>query len=329
MSRPLAFLGLLLTFFASNATANQPVTLGTNWMPETEHGGFYQAVADGSYADCGLDVTIVPGEPQQNNRAAMLAGKIDFALTANLLGTFSAASEGVPTVAVMAVFQKNPRVFLTHPGRTKSFEDMKKLRIYVSDEGYATYYHWMENRFGFPHDRREVYTSDLTPFLEDPDSAVQAFVSSEPYLIAQSAGFTPDVYLLADVGWSTYAALIETMTSTVETRPEVVQCFVDGTARGWYGFLYGDNAKAVELLKAANPELSDEKIHFGIAALRDAGIVDSGDTLKQGIGTMTEARIHEFYDQMVAVGLVPSALDYSAAFTLQFVGKGTGVELRK
>jgi len=39
------------------------VTFGTNWVAEAEHGGFYQALADGTYRKYGLDVTIRQGGP--------------------------------------------------------------------------------------------------------------------------------------------------------------------------------------------------------------------------------------------------------------------------
>ncbi len=54
------------------------VTFGTNWVAEAEHGGFYQALADGTYRKYGLDVTIVPGGPNANNRMLMTVGKLDF-----------------------------------------------------------------------------------------------------------------------------------------------------------------------------------------------------------------------------------------------------------
>ena len=74
------------SFFAPAAIAQGvPVSFGTNWVAEAEHGGYYQAVADGTYAACGLDVTIVPGGPQVNNRALLLAGKIDYHMGGDLL----------------------------------------------------------------------------------------------------------------------------------------------------------------------------------------------------------------------------------------------------
>src|SRR5580692_9981747 len=54
------------------------VTFGTNWVAEAEHGGFYQALADGTYRKYGLDVTIVQGGPNKNFRLLLTSGKLDF-----------------------------------------------------------------------------------------------------------------------------------------------------------------------------------------------------------------------------------------------------------
>ena len=72
---------------------------------------------------------------------------------------------------------------------------------------------------------------------------------------------------------------------------------------GWYHYLYGDNTKANALIKKDNPEMTDEQIAFSIAKMKEYGLVDSGDTLKLGIGAMTDARIKDFYDTMVKAGV--------------------------
>ena len=118
------------------------------------------------------------------------------------------------------------------------------------------------------------------------------------------------------------------MADTVANKPEVVQCFVDGSAIGWYNFLYGDNSKAVAMIKADNPEMSDEAIAFSIAALKEHGIVDSGDAETMGIGAMTDAHMDEFYASMVKAGVLPDGVDIRKGYTLQFVNKKTGIELR-
>src|SRR5258706_15187634 len=94
---------------AAGAGAADKVTFATNWVAEAEHGGFYQAIADGTYAKYGLEVTIVPGGPQVNNRLPLLAKKIDFFMSANSLQSFNAVEQNIPTLAVRPIFQKDPQ----------------------------------------------------------------------------------------------------------------------------------------------------------------------------------------------------------------------------
>jgi NitT/TauT family transport system substrate-binding protein len=136
------------------------------------------------------------------------------------------------------------------------------------------------------------------------------------------------VFLLADHGYSTHSTLIETRREIVEKNPDLVQRFVDASAIGWYHYLYGDNAKANERIKTENPDISDDQMAFSIAELKEHGVVDSGDTLKLGIGAMTDARWKDFFDKMVKIDMVDGGTDYKKAYTLQFVGKGVGLKLR-
>lgn len=310
--------------------ANEPVVFGTNWLAQAEHGGFYQSVADGTYAACGLDVTIQPGGPQVNNRALMMAGKIDYNMGGNLLEAFSAVQEGIPVVVVAASFQKEPQVILSHPGKAKSFEDLKNLPVLlIGDQGYASFYQWMMKAYGFTAEQRQPYTFNPAPFIADENSGMQGYLSSEPLMVEKEGGFKPDVWLIADAGYSTYSTLIETMADTVASKPEQVQCFVDGSIKGWYNYLYGDNAAANAMIKKDNPDMTDEQIAFGIEKMKEAGIVDSGDALTMGIGVMTEAHVKDFFDKMVEAGVVPADVDWKASFTTAFVGKGVGMDLKK
>ena len=63
--------------------------------------------------------------------------------------------------------------------------------------------------------------------------------------------------------------------------------------------------------------------------MKEFGIVDSGDTEKLGVGAMTDERVKSFYDKMVKAKVVAEGLDISKAYTLQFVNKGVGLDLKK
>jgi len=314
------------------AQAQRPldkVSFGTNWVAEGEHGGHYQALVDGTYRRYGLDVTIVPGGPNVNNRLLLPVGKLDFFMSANTLQSFDAVEQNIPTLAVAAMFQKEPQVLMAHPGEgIDKFEDLKKLTLFISREGLASYFQWLKADFGFSEARVKPYTSNAQPFLADKRSAMQGYVTSEPYAIEKQAHFKPKVFLIADQGFNSYSTLIETRRELVEKRPDLVQRFVDASIIGWANYLYGDNKAANALIKKQNPEMTDELLAYSLAKMKEYGIVDSGDTATLGIGAMTDTRMRSFFDKMVRAGVVKSSLALDKAYTLQFVNKKVGLDLR-
>ncbi|MDR6291903.1 NitT/TauT family transport system substrate-binding protein [Inquilinus ginsengisoli] len=324
-------LGLMAGLAATSAFALDKVTFGTNWLAQAEHGGYYQAVADGTYAKFGLEVTIAMGGPQAANRARLVAGQIDFYM-GGTLDAFDAVKEGVPTVNVAAIFQKDPQVLLAHPERGfEKLEDMAKVKtLFLAGEGYDSFFRWLKSAYpGFTDEQYKPYTFNPGPFIADPNSAQQGYLTSEPLDIEKQAGWKPKVFLLADYGYTPYSTTIAVQQSLVDKNPDLVQRFVDATIIGWYNYLYGDNAAANALIRRDNPEMTDEQIAYGIAQLKANHIVIAGEAEAQGIGCMTAARYQGFYDKMVKAGVLEAGLDVGKAFTTQFVCKGVGLDVYK
>jgi NitT/TauT family transport system substrate-binding protein len=319
---------LALTVPAAAQTRDK-VSFGTNWVAEAEHGGFYQAVADGTYAKYGLDVTIVSGGPQVNNRILLPVGKLDFYMSANSLQSFDAVAQNVPTIAVAAMFQKDPQVLIAHGDqKINEFADLKKLTLFVSAEGLASYFQWLRADYGFNPAQVKPYTFNPQPFLVDKNSAMQGYVTSEPFAIEKQTHQKPKIFLLADQGFNSYSTLIETRKELVEKKPDLVQRFVDASIIGWYNYIYGNNKPGNDLIKKTNPEMSDELLAYSIERMKEYGIVDSGDSLNLGIGAITDARMANFFDKMVRAGVVKASTDYRNSYSLRFVNKQVGLELR-
>jgi NitT/TauT family transport system substrate-binding protein len=313
----------------ASAQTLDKVSFGTNWLAEAEHGGHYQALADGTYRKYGLDVTIVPGGPNTNNRILLPVGKLDFYMSANTLQGFDAVEQNIPTLAVAAMFQKEPQILMAHPGQgIDTFEDLKKLTLFISQEGLVSYFQWLKADFGFSESQVRPYTSNPQPFLANKRSAMQGYVTSEPYAVETVGGFKPKIFLLADQGFNSYSTLIETRRDLVDKKPDMVQRFVDASIIGWYNYLYGDNRAANALIKRQNPEMTDGPLAYSIAKMKEYGIVDSGDAVTHGIGAMTDARMKSFYDKMVRAGVVKPSVDPAKSYTLRFVNKKVGLDLR-
>ncbi|MDU6495335.1 MAG: ABC transporter substrate-binding protein, partial [Bradyrhizobium sp.] len=235
---------------AVQAQTLDKVSFGTNWVAEAEHGGFFQAVADGTYKRYGLDVTIVPGGPNENNRMLLISGKIEFFMAANTLMAFDAVANNVPVVSIAAMFQKDPQVFLTHPeSKITKLDELKPLTLFVSKEGISSYYQWLKSEYGFSEKNVRPYTFNPQPFIATAQSAMQGYVTSEPFAVERAAGFKPGVILLADYGFNTYSTLIETRRDLIESKPDLVQRFVDASIIGWYNYIYGDNSAGNALIK--------------------------------------------------------------------------------
>ncbi len=315
--------------FATGVSAQDKVTFATNWLAEAEHGGHYQAVADGTYLKYGLDVTIRPGGPQLNNRLQLISGRVEFYMNANMVPSFTAIEQKVPVKTVAAMFQKDPFIFMSHPGEGfDKWDDLKNATAFVGNEALASIFQWLKQEYGFREERVKPYTFNPAPFIADKKSIQQGYATSEPFEVERQGKFKPNVFLAADYGFDTYSTLIETRDDIIAKRPDLVQRFVDASIIGWYNYIYGDNTAANALIKKNNPEMTDAQITFSIARLKEHGIVDSAESFANGIGAMSDARMKSFFDKMAKAGVVKADIDYKKSYTLQFVNKRVGMDLR-
>lgn len=327
----IAVAAFLLAGPAAQAAARKPappvkVTFVTDWKAQAEHGGFYQALAEGLYAKAGLDVTIRQGGPSVNTPQLIAAGAVEFAMGSNHFQPLNLLAAGADAVAVAAVFQKDPQVLITHPrSDITSIGDMKGKPVMISDATVSTWWTWTRSRYGFDDRQIRKYTFNLAPFLTDKTAIQQGYVTSEPYTIETQGKIKPQVFLLADYGYPGYANFILARGKDVRERPKLVQAFVEASIDGWKGYLHANPAKANALIRKDNPDMTDDIIAQAIRQMRDRGMVDGGDAAKLGIGAMTEARLKDFFDQMAANKVFDPKLDHMKAFSLRFVNKGRGV----
>ena len=322
------FIAIAAIFFSVSARAEDKVSFGLDWLAEAEYGGYYQAVANGFYAKRGLAVTIRQGGPQVNHMQLLMAGALDFNLGGGRAIEFVA--EGLPYLAVAAIFQKEAAVLIAHPGvGNDDFPSLKGKPIAIGADTRNGWWQFLAAKYGYMDSQIRPYTFNLAPFLADKNLVQQGYLGSEPFLIEKEAHFKPQVLLLSDAGYRGYANIITTSAKLIASKPDIAQRFIDASIEGWYSYLYGDPAPANRLIRAANPEMDQEMLDYGRAVMKTHGVVDSGDTATLGIGAMTDARWAEFYQSMAAVGVYKPGIDVSKAYTTRFVNRKVGMELKK
>lgn len=299
----------------------EPIKLTLDWVAEAEYGGFYQAVANGIYQQYGMSVAITQGGPRINSNMSLMGGSADLIL-GNAGESIKAIENAIPKVTVASIFQKFPTILLAHPGMGN--DSLRKLQgkpILLSSSADATFWPVLKLKYGFTDEQKRPYNFNLGPFLADKNAIQQGILTSEPFSVEKEGGFQPEIIFIADHGYNPYSFTIDTTRKMVETKPDLVQRFVDASIKGWYSYL--DNpAPGNSLIKRDNPEMSDDLLIFGIEKLKKYQLITGGDAVKMGIGAMTDARWKEFFDVMVETKVFAPTIKYKDAYTLQFVNKG-------
>ena len=291
----------------------------TDWKAQAEHGGFYQALATGLYAQRGLDVKIIQGGPDVNVPQLLAGGAADFGMGSNSFIALNLLKANIPIRAVMAVFQKDPQILMSHPRRDiNAIADMRGKPVLISSATMTAFWPWLRTKFGFKDTQIRHYTYNLAPFIVDPNAIQEGYLTSEPFTVEQQAHFKPKIFLLSDYGYPGYANMVLVPQKWIDTNRKAVQMFVNATRDGWLHYL--DNpAKGNALIKRENPDMTDAILAQALDKMKRYEMVLSGDGLAFGLGSMTDTQWKRFYDTMASEGLYPKGLDYRKVYDLSFV----------
>src|SRR3954470_204642 len=272
-----AFASAALTGLLRPASAATAIRFVTDWKAQAEHGGFYQAVAEGLYAKRGLDVKILQGGPDVNVPQLLAGGAADFGMGSNSFISLNMVRTGVPVRAVMAIFQKDPQVLISHPRRDiNSLADMRGKPVLVSAATMSAFWPWLKAKFGFSDKQIRRYTYNLAPFIVDPNAIQEGYLTSEPFTVEQQAHWKPKVFLLSDYGYPGYANMVLVPQKWIDTNPKAVQAFYDATRDGWFHYLNGDPKAANALIKRDNPDMTDAIIAQSIEKMKRYQLVTGG-----------------------------------------------------
>jgi NitT/TauT family transport system substrate-binding protein len=295
------------------------IRFATDWRAQAEQGGFYQAVARGFYADKGLDVALIQGGPAVNVPQLLAANAIEMGLGSNAPLVLSMVQAAAKARAVMASFQKDPQVLITHPRPDiKTLADMKGKPIMLADASINAFWPWLKAKYGFTDDQVRKYTFNAAPFLADKNAIQQGYVTSEPYTLKTQGKIEPQVFLLADSGYPGYAAMTLVSDTFLASNPQAVRDFVSATIAGWKDYLRGDPAPGDALIIKDNPDMTPDLLAQAREKLLAYGIVEAGDGQ---IGAMTMERWEAFFKLMSEAGVVPKDLNWQSGIDLSFLPK--------
>src|SRR5579872_587138 len=297
------------------ALAADKVTFLTSWFAQAEHGGFYQAKANGLYEKAGLDVTIKMGGPQINGAQLLLAGDADFIMGYDIQ-VLKGREQNQPLVTVATSFQFDLQGIMAHDD-VADLAALKGRPILIAGSSRVTFWPWLRAKYGYTDDQIRPYTFNLQPFFADNTVAQQAYPSSEPYQADQQHEKVK-FFLLADGGYPPYGSTIVTTEKMIAEKPDVVARFVKASLEGWYDYMKNP-APGNALIKADNPKMTDGQLAFALERMKEMKAIDRGDAATLGVGIITADRYRQIYDFLVAGGLLDPKVDWKKSFDDRFV----------
>jgi NitT/TauT family transport system substrate-binding protein len=295
-----ASLCAVLSVLATASHASTPFTFVTNWYAQAEHGGFYEAQAEGLYKQAGLDVTLRMGGPQVNSVQLLAANRAQCIISDDI-ATMNARAHGVPMQLVATSFQHDPTVLIAHDD-VPDLKALKNRTLLVSSNSYASWLPWAKAKFGFIDAQLRPYTFNIQPFVADGNVAQQGYLTSEPYALEQ-AGVKIKVFPLSDAGYPPYGNAIACRSDVIEQHPDEVAAFLKASMQGWKDYLH-DPAAGNAAIRKENPNMSDAQLDYAVSKLKSSGLVTGGDAKTQGIGVITAQRIKASWTMAVDNGLI-------------------------
>ena len=296
------------------------IKFATDWKAQAEQGGFYQALASGLYEKNGLKVKIIQGSANVNVPRLIASNSVEFGIGSNSFIPLNMAVNDIPGKAVMAIFQKDPQIIMTHPdSEVSSLEDMKGLPIMISDASIGAFWLWLKSKYDFTDNQVRKKTFSLAPFLSNKSSIQQGYLTSEPFLVEREAGFTPNIFLLADFGYPSYGAMVLASSKVIKNNPEIVKAFVDASIEGWRQYIYEDPSLGNELIMLENSEMKEDILLQAIKKIRNYELVSSENSKGRDIGSMTDTKWESFFKTSSNKRLYNESLSWRQAFTLDFI----------
>ncbi|HEY1765954.1 MAG TPA: ABC transporter substrate-binding protein [Opitutaceae bacterium] len=289
------------------------VRFKTDWYPQAEHGGFYQALAKGYYKEAGIDVEIVPGGPGVLVPQIVLSGQVDIAMGRSD-DIIAWGSQGLPFVIVGVYMERDPQAILVHDeSPVKTFADLNGRTIMGVPGS-----NWIEYlKLHYHIDFRLIPSNfGIAQFMADPNFIQQCFVTNEPFFVRKNGGH-PRTLLMSDSGFKPYRVLYTTQRYLRDHTPEV-RAFVAASLRGWADFMNGDPTPGKALIAKNNENMSDAFMDYSIQAMRDYHIVTGEPGTGDRLGLMTRARLEEQIHDLVQLKIIPELLpvDKFARFDL-------------
>lgn len=290
------------------------VLFQSDWFPQAEHGGFYQALAKGFYRDAGLAVEILPGGPGAGIKLKTAKGDADFGMLKSD-DIMLAASQGLPLVMVMATMQHDPQALLLHASSpVRTLRDLEGRTVNAPPG--MTWIRYVQKKFQIGFNLVPM-NYGIAHFLANPDVIQQCVVTNEPF-IAQQNGKEVRTLSLAESGYDCYPVVF-CRRELIRTAPDMVRAFVAASVRGWRDYLAHDPTPADTLILQRNPHMTPELLRFSRREMIRRSLVNGDPGRGEDIGQLSLARLAEQMQTLLDLKVLETPVAIASVATKEFL----------
>lgn len=306
-----------LTFISAamwgTGTTNGQLKLALNWKAEPEFGGFYQTDVDHLFHQQDMDMKITEGASGAPTIQMIEAAQVDYAIVSADELVLSYDHGGKNVVALLAVYQTNPQAILTHAEKNyKTLSDLfaDKDATLLWGEG-QPFVEYLKKKYAANWKVKTApYAGGIGIFQKDGNVAQQGFLTSEP-LLADKANIKQKTFLISDVGFNPYTTVLVTTQDKIKNHKDEVTKVVKIFRDGWKLYLK-DPTAANEWMRHLNPAM--DATTFAKSAQVQEPLIETQETKKNGMGTMTRKRWQDLIDQMKSIGQIKTSPKASELF---------------
>jgi NitT/TauT family transport system substrate-binding protein len=285
------------------------VRLQTDWFPQAEHGGFYQALAKGFYREAGLEVDLLPGGPGAHIKPKIAGGDAEFGMNPSI-DIIVAAGRGLPLVMVGAYFQHDPQALLLHDDNPiRSFEQLDGKTV-IASPGLA-WIQYLQKKYSIKLNLQPV-PYGLAQFMADRSAIRQCVITNEPYL-ARQQGASIRTMRLADAGYDGYH-IIFCKRDFAREHPDVVRAFVEASLKGWKDYVEGDPEPAHRMILERNRNMTPEFLQYSRSEMIRNQLVSGDPSKGEYIGLFRPDRVSEIIKMLHEVGMLEQPVPVREVF---------------
>jgi NitT/TauT family transport system substrate-binding protein len=285
----------------SGKDAAAPVRLALDWLPEPEFGGFYAARESGAFRNSGFpEVEILAGGTGVPVVQMVAAGKADFGVV-GAGEVLIARSRGADILPLYATFQTSPQGIMVHAARGfTSLADLFKTGGSLAVETGSPAEAFLKKKFGFDKVKVVSYDGGVARFVADKELSQQCYITSEP-IAARKKGSDPAVFLLAEAGLNPYVAVLIVRRALWSEKPDRVKAFARAARDGWKAYL-ADPKPTNAVMGKLNTAM--DAATFAEASEAQKPLIETEQTKKAGLGSMTRERWEELGKQLLELGVI-------------------------